>query len=806
MAYGDIPVPIPDSAPEPPGLGEAVKAAFAKLTGQGPALLPAQPQDPYAALTDEQLVEEYTNTMQFCEVGREPLEWQWWKKIHYVLGNQWIYWNPNTRSFQDKRLAKWIPKPVTNKIDETVAAIMAMQSDIVPGATFRPVGERLEAQVAAQTADDIIPLLHDEHEMEEMLWDADYWADLLGDVFLNVHWDKTQGQPATWQMDRCTNPQCLRVSGPEEIVKAGQKCPQCGSPVEPALGPDGKPVYEKAFIGKGRTIVASPLEVYLPLYAQNFKLADRLVYGTWRAKHLVEDEVGADLAKRIQWGSSPEYRSLQLYRSLQTFPGAPFTPTAFAGSGLQGETQGVSEMHLWIKPCKKYPRGLYMKYYGEKSPVVARVDGTGPIPNQDLDGNPLWPWIHYPYRHVGGRLYSISAVDQILKKQDQLNQVDSMTHLTLNRMGNSVWLQPKGAEVERFTGEPGLIVKYQAVGPNGAKPERISGENPPQAAFTMRQQHLADIEDLAGTQDVIKGSKPTGVEAFSALQLLVERSQSRFTPMFKARGKAYAAWAMLAIEMERRHGPTERVKNVEGPNGSWTHEIFQRSKLGGSIAVRVEDGSTTPKTALGQRAAIEHLNQLGMIDPTSPDTRYEIYKKFGTLYLAPGLDANVKSALREQDQFERWVNEGMQGIEQLVAWQEAMEQYQMAPPPPQVDMATGMAAPPPPPQMPAVSPLSRKPWHDDPVHLQEHTKWMNSDRILELMQQAVEQLGIPDAETIIEIILANHLAEHAEMLAPPPMAGPPGAPPEAAGAGQAMANSNRNSSAPAPPQAPQHAI
>jgi hypothetical protein len=125
------------------------------------------------------------------------------------------------------------------------------------------------------------------------------------------------------------------------------------------------------------------------------------------------------------------------------------------------------------------------------------------------------------------------AISPLVQKQDQLNQLDSHTQLCVQRMGNPIWLEPKGTDVEKFTGEPGLVVKYNMLGTSGlGKPERIPAEAIPSTNFQLRQQYMQDIEEMAGTYDVLKGQKPTGVEAFSALQLLVERSQSRFTTAF----------------------------------------------------------------------------------------------------------------------------------------------------------------------------------------------------------------------------------------------------------------------------------
>ena len=49
--------------------------------------------------------------------------------------------------------------------------------------------------------------------------------------------------------------------------------------------------------------------------------------------------------------------------------------------------------------------------------------------------------------------------------------------------------------MKKFTGEPGLVVKYSPLlGANGAKPEKIEGSNVPASLINMRKMLLEDIE------------------------------------------------------------------------------------------------------------------------------------------------------------------------------------------------------------------------------------------------------------------------------------------------------------------------
>ncbi len=402
-----------------------------------------------------------------------------------------------------------------------------------------------------------------------------------------------------------------------------------------------------------------------------------------------------------------------------------------------------------MKPTRKYPKGFYMRFFGDGQVVPFRPldpktnQPEAPVlPYTKKDGTPLWPWVDYAYETISGRLYAQSTIDVIIQKQDQLNQLDSMTQLVAQRMGNPMWLEEKGSEVERFTGEPGLIARWQRVGANGGEPKRIAGENPPASFFTMREQIKQDIEELAGTYDVLKGEKPSGVEAFSALNLLVERSQSRFTGIFKNRGRAYRGCFEVQLELERTYGPSQRVEAVLGPNQSWTFQTYQQADLTGDVSIITEDGSSTPKTALGRRANLEHANQLGLIKADNPEQAYSLFQELGLTKLSPSLDADVNSALMEQQAFEEWADANFEGD----------------------------------------CPLKVKPWQNDRIHLLENRKWMNGDKVRSILQTleknaAQEAQGAPPPSAApgapqvppgpaaqqlqnVEQLLAVHLQQH----------------------------------------------
>ena len=711
------------------------------------SIAPAAPMPMQPMFDERRLLDLFDKYKREAMEHRWVYEREWLRDIYYVLNRQWIYFHPTRREWVDKRLQKWVPRPVTNKMAEITQAIRSTFASIKLGIVARPVGHDPKSVAAAEISDQMSPLIHDEHVMDHVMREADFWYIVTGNAVLHVSWDRdTRFNRVFIQHEQCLS--CGGTYPPQQIVQAGNVCPQCGAnTLFPATDPTGKPLGDRSALGRGRTSALSPFEYAFPHNVTRFDELPYIIRMRWRDKGYYEANLPQYVSKLV-FEKSPSDRSLQLYKAL-ALSNDIGTGSTFGNMGTHGSdtVEGITEYEIWIKPTPEFPDGLVMRVAGDKNPtlIVDPNEGLpGPFPYRDIEGNPIFPFCHAPYEHVGGRLLGRSALAPLIQKQDQLNQLDSLIQLIIQRMANPVWVIPENAGIEHFTGEPGLVMKWQPLAAGGnAKPERLAGENVPPTLFQVRAQLLKDIEELAGTYDIIKGGKPAGVEAFSALQLLVERSQSRFTQAFAARGEMYRQWFSIALELERQFGPQERTWAVLGPNRGYTFRHFQNAQLQGRVAIQVEDGSNVPKTTLGKRAAIEQANQLRLIDPSDPDQRYAIMQSFGLADLMPSLNFHVQAALQVQDAFERW-------LENPVGPQ----------------------------------PLVFKPWFDPKIHWQERVKWLNTDRMRELLAQN------PAAEQLVNM----HLQELQMFMMPPAPIDPKTGQPQ--GGALAMRGSNRESGAP----------
>ncbi len=791
-------------------------------------LTPPPPEAPPGpAISDEELKALWKDIKLECFESSHVFERQWMRNLYYVLYRQWIEYQARYGGWRDKRMAQWMPRPVTNKCKETVQTIRAMFATINLGVNVRPNGNDPKNVSAAATADELAPLLYEAHDLDHVFSEFDFWLCVTGNAFLHtfLDYDAQNGFIVTKGMECAA---CGWAGSETDLNPMTPACPECGGPVAQAMDPlTGQPSETRKVKGAVSTICLSPLEISFPMSYARFKDLPYVVRKRWRTKTYFERHPDLKaLVNTLPWQKAPDNPSLQLFKSLSTHNDLGIASGYFDSLQAESQIEGMPEYEVHMKPTEKYPEGLVFRVYGDKDPTFAHLEATeaipGPLPYKDADGNPLFTFTHAGFEHVGGRLIASSAIDSIIHKQDQLNQLDSMILLIIQRMSNPVWLEPKGAEIERLTGMPGLVVKYNPLTVGGnAKPERIPGEGPHPSLFQIREQYLKDIEELSGTFDILKGAKPAGVEAFSAMQLLVERSQARFASVFKSRGKAFRDWFGFAIELEREFGPDERTKAILNPNRSWTFQNFKRAQLQGSFSIVVEDGSTVPKTNLGMRAALEHAKALGMLDMINPDEKYEGLKLFGLTRMVPSLDYHVQASLQKQQAFEEWIKDPaavqqamMQGMQKLQAFaqeqEQAIQQQAAAPPPPAgPNGEPGMPAMPAPIQVgkaPSIldgTPLKWLPWYDPFVHRQEFVKWANSDRVRELLadpKTAMVEPLLAEALQVMDMEIMNKAMQQMAMTGGP--AGGPPKPGGAPGAGQSMNNSNRESTSGNEPNGP----
>ncbi len=554
--------------------------------------------------------------------GRENFIRAAYRNILFYRGVQWIKWDRTINRWRPARLPRNTPTPVTNVFASTMDALVSVFARIEPTLNFRPGSEEEPADRAtADVAVRAIQVIEQEVNLRLNRQVLAMWVGLTGGCWLETGYDPDpiHGTQTIEQLDPMTG-QPTQV-----VVPIG------------SLYVDAVPLFEM-FFDAGVT----------DWNKQRAYLREKsVVVDTGRARwpHL-RDVISPNVMSDTEswYGDSLPVLGPQIDEN-QTGRLA-----AQAGATRQLNTH-VTEQWYWQLPNETYPDGLLAIIVGRQHVAYA-----GPLPyarvSPDGTRRPFLPHVFFPQKLVPGSAYPKTVADDLAMKQAQRNRWESIIEACGMRMGSPVWLKPGGANVQNLTGDPGNIITYNAVGPNAAKPERIPGQGIPLAFMQMIELIDKTIEELAATFDVIKGARPEGVSAGIALQILQERGMSRYAPLFILWEQAWAQWAGQALEIFREFVTEPRLLKIKGRDGAWQVQKFLGADLQGSVDVIPEAASSMPRSSMLDRAEMEQLASMRIIDITDPEVRWKFLEVYGRTNLTPTMQADTKNAIMENEAFE----------------------------------------------------------------------------------------------------------------------------------------------------------
>jgi len=623
---------------------------------------PKEGVDPYqdkAAISKR--IDFFTQRDRFT---RWMFEREWFRNVLFYIGKQWIIYSVTNRRWRPRSLPNWFPQPVTNKFAEKMNDIISALSQGRVPITYNPATDDPADIATAEVGEKLREVLYEEAKIDdhEMLLAA--WVVLTGNGFVHTYYDYDDSYGSKFiQSWQC--PQCGAVSRPADILDTNGKCPQCGNgDLMPAQNSDGTPVGEDLPVGRLHADILSPFEVRIDptipdmehqrraIRIRTYDLEFARTY--WGGKPGVDgqpiskDEIVADKESSI----GQFYLDALSYITGSFGAGGGF----IAGSGSAFRLPRVTAYEFYELPSDDFPEGLHAVRlgHGEKMVVLAE-----PLPDKygagPLKGQPYIPIVHFGGDVVPGRFWRKTRADDIISPQIFRNLVESALKLTAQRMGNPIWLNPKGSGLSNVTGEPGGFYDYNPISVGGtsfAKPERVPGEVSNIQPFLILMKEIDDeIDRVVGTFFLTGGTTPPGVTAASALSYLGERAERSMSPLKREWAKGWKNWEIQAMEIARAHMDEQRVRIIAGKNRRWEVQKFMANDLMGGVNLSIDYNGLFRKSAATKRADIELLTQLGYINPMEPEVQWQVLTVFGETALKGSTDLDVKEAVKEADDF-----------------------------------------------------------------------------------------------------------------------------------------------------------
>jgi hypothetical protein len=347
-------------------------AASGDVRTSAPAIISAQSGRGFN-FSDPQLLDMFKTWKRESFDQRAIFERQWMRNVWYILNRHWIYFDSKRGQWQDKRLAKWVPRPVTNVLKDGVKSVRSNFAQINYGPNARPIGEDNKSIVTASVADGYAPILHEDHRMDTVMNEFDFWMLVTGNAFLHsyVNKDRKNGMLEI-HYEECTA--CHQVSSEIDIANAGQTCPTCHQPASQVMQPaidanTGEAMIEKRPMPKGTTTAFSPFEIAFPMTYNLFDDLPYVIRMRWRDKSYYEQdpEFSQTYARTLSFSKSPVERTMQIFKTLP-FQGDLGITSPFFGAGANAEAEGTVEYEVWVKPCLDFPEGAVIRVAGDGNP------------------------------------------------------------------------------------------------------------------------------------------------------------------------------------------------------------------------------------------------------------------------------------------------------------------------------------------------------------------------------------------------------------------------------------------------------
>lgn len=604
-----------------------------------------------ASPADQELISLVLSAKDDLTQRRWIFEREWYRNILYYVGQQWIIYDESFRRWRRRNMPSWVPLPVTNRLAATVNTIRSAVAQVHPAFETRPTQDNEKSVLSANAAQKYLDVLVQESSFRAMKRRASSWITLTGNCFIGTEYDTSEDTGLlTIPGEECLD--CGAQIKPQEIPENLQ-CPTCGSQ-NLAESDKSSMVLPQ---GQLKVRAISPFEVYVDTHIMELEDQPRVLVVETRSIESVK-QIYEKEAKDVKADGERDTGRYYL-DSLAYITGTGYGSGVAYGRTQEGEDGGAVTLYrLYVKSSKDYPDGCYIVMSGDQHILEKKV----PYPfRHKSTKKPFYPLVHLRYDDVPGRFWAKTPVDDLVFKQRQRNEMESLYQTIIMRCANPVWLLPHGVQTTPLTGDPGLLVRYTGAG--GLKPERIPGVDAPVSVVKFMEMIDNDFEEIANTFAAMKGKNPGSVRAASAIQMLIERGFGRYGSVFDNLEEGYERWAVQALEIWRQRAVFPRVQAVARLAGSWQFIEFLGADLG-DVDIRVEAGSTRPKSQAGRQMLVDQLLQWALLNPNDPEQKMKIFEEMGAASLLPGAEADIKIVAEENSKFIEWAEAAMKQIDQ----------------------------------------------------------------------------------------------------------------------------------------------
>ena len=581
------------------------------------------------------------------------LAYHWDRNHKFLDGEQWLIFDGDRETGGVwKRLTvskpnEYVPRPVTNYIFDAYQTLKSYLLKNKPRSTVRPNTQTFRDKAAAQIAELCL----------EVNWEKlgesnnyEYAASCLityGTVFKKDYWDTSSivmvKIPRMIQQP-LTDPISGQVMSMQEVQAT-----------DPATG---QPLFDEVPLGDVNTDIIEPYRIALDPGVNDIHKAKWIM--EYSIQHLdwireTYDKQAPGYTGRIDEVKEERILSsvMRRFYNLKTSSGvkgtAGIAESSVSHAGESNITNSAVVKEYYERPSIRHPHGRMV--------VVANgitlFSGDSPYSGTELGD---WhPYSECRWEIVPGRFWGKSPLDVASEIQKMINSIDSVIILNRKTMAIPQKLIPLGAGVANgsWTGRPGQEVFYRESA--GAKPELLPAMGLSQDVFEERKQRCEDIKNCTGAIDILKGDRPPGVTAATALNMLYEVGTGKLYPVLDR-------WKHF-VETSQKKQLKILCKQYQEPREDYINALLSKNKdlsveqinqfIGADLYdnsnVVVEAGSNVPKLQAARQAMLMEAAQVGTLNLALPANRMEFNTQMGIVGFDNDIAPDEKRAEYEND-------------------------------------------------------------------------------------------------------------------------------------------------------------
>jgi hypothetical protein len=608
---------------------------------------------------------------------KNALTYHWEKNQLMLDGQQWLVFEGNRETGgQWKRLQpspqnEFIPRPVTNYLFDAYQTLKGYILKNKPRITVRPNTQTNKDKTAAKVAELVANTNYERLHEEENYEYALSCLITYGTVFKKSYWDTTYTSLVSVPR-MVTSP----VVDPTTGMPTGQS--QQTQAVDPVTG---EYLFDDIPLGDVNTAIIEPFRLALdPLASVFHDLRWIMEYSIRPLTWIVEqydkpvqpdpnapqelDEDGKPVKPDQQPGYTGEAKDVTPEQHLSTGMRRFFQMKTSSGvrgilsSGLGSSvTSGDSAMideaavvkEYYERPSKAHPKGRLVVVANNKLLYVGDSPSKGP------EQGDWHPYSECRWEIVPARFWGKSPFDDSTEVQKHINSIDSVVILNRKTMAIPQKKIPRGSMGinDAWTGRPGQKIFFTAV--DGMGPEVIPASGLDQQVFQERESKVQDIKAITGAIDILKGDRPPGVTAFSALNMLFEIGAGKLFPIAD-RWKRFIEndqrKQLQLVASKYREPRPQYIQKLMSMNKELTSDQikdFIGQDLYDNCNVIIDPASAVPKMKAAEQAKLMELAQTGVLNLNDPANRSEFLQRMDILGFDSGYGKDAKRASYEND-------------------------------------------------------------------------------------------------------------------------------------------------------------